>query len=142
MFDPVARTLTYSPAGHPPPLVFHPDDTLRSPEVDGDPPLGAANPPFSTHRLSLPEESLVVLWTDGLVESAARDMDQGLSELKQTLSEATTGMGYLAAAREEGGQERLECLCDKIVPALLPPSGTHEGRRDPAHGPRPVHRRP
>ena len=120
VFDPVARTLTYSLAGHPPPLVAHPDGTLRSPDVDGDPPLGAAIPPFSTHQLSLPEESLVVLWTDGLVESAARDMDQGLAELKRTLSEVTTGMRYFSAAREEGGREHLEDLCDWIVSALLP----------------------
>ncbi|WP_430379811.1 SpoIIE family protein phosphatase [Streptomyces sp. B1-3] len=120
VFDPVARTLTYSLAGHPPPLIAHPDGTLHSPDMDGDPPLGAANPPFGTHRLSLPEESLVVFWTDGLVESAARDMDQGLAELKRTLSKATTGMRYFSAAREEGGHERLEDLCDKIVSALLP----------------------
>ncbi|MER6562790.1 SpoIIE family protein phosphatase [Streptomyces sp. NPDC001027] len=120
VFDPVARTLTYSTAGHPPPLVVRPDGTLHSPDVDGDPPLGAANPPFSTHRLSLPEESLVVLWTDGLVESAARDVDQGLSELRRTLSGATTERGYFSPSHEDGGHERLEDLCDIIVSALLP----------------------
>ncbi|MEU1514887.1 SpoIIE family protein phosphatase [Streptomyces sp. NPDC005811] len=120
VFDPVARTLTYSLAGHPPPLIAHPDGTLHSPDVDGDPPLGAANPPFGTHLLSLPAESLVVLWTDGLVESAARDIDQGLAELRRTLSRATTGMRYFDSSREDGGHERLEDLCDRIVSALLP----------------------
>lgn len=82
VFDPVARTCSYSLAGHPPPLVVHPDGTVHSPDVAPDPPLGAATPPFETHQLHLPDDCLLVLFTDGLVESATRDVDQGLAQLR------------------------------------------------------------
>ncbi|WP_412566807.1 SpoIIE family protein phosphatase [Streptomyces europaeiscabiei] len=41
-------------AGHPPPVVVHPDGTVHSPDVTPDPPLGAANPPFNTHHCICP----------------------------------------------------------------------------------------
>ncbi|MFI8893511.1 SpoIIE family protein phosphatase [Streptomyces paradoxus] len=120
VFDPVARTCTYSLAGHPPPIVVHPDGTVHSPEVAPDPPLGAAKPPFEIHQLHLPDESLLVLCTDGLVESAARDTDQGLAQLRQMLPLATAETTCFAAADEDADVRCLEALCDTVVSALLP----------------------
>ncbi len=119
-FDPVTRVCSFSVAGHPPPLVVHPDGTVHCPDVSVNPPLGAAEPPFDTYELQLPEESLLVFCTDGLVESATRDIDEGLTELRQALATAVTRTSYFSADRSEGAVERLDTLCDLIVSALLP----------------------
>ncbi|BBC30104.1 hypothetical protein SGFS_013980 [Streptomyces graminofaciens] len=120
VFDPVARTCSYSLAGHPPPIVVLPDGTLHSPDPSPDPPLGAACPPFDLHHLDLPEESLLVLCTDGLIESADRDVEQGLAQLRQTLSRAAARTGQFGPADQAGDVRRLEELCDTVVAALLP----------------------
>lgn len=94
-------------AGHPPPAIVHPDGSVRFLDHTPDPPLGAAEPPFSTAELLMPEESLLVLYTDGLVESSQRPLDEGMSELKRLLSTAR--------------RTDLDRLCDRIVADLLPP---------------------
>ncbi|MEW2400721.1 SpoIIE family protein phosphatase [Streptomyces sp. NPDC046862] len=120
VFDPVTRTCSLSLAGHLPPAVVHPDGTIRVPELAADPPLGAAEPPFEVHELRLPEESLLVFCTDGLVESATRDIDQGLTQLRQVLASALARTSYFPTGTRHGDIGRLDDLCDAVVPALLP----------------------
>ena len=122
VFDPVTRICSFSVAGHPPPLVIHPDGTVHSPHVTVNPPLGAAEPPFDTCEVQLPEESLLVFCTDGLVESATRDIDQGLAELRHTLSTVVTRTSYFSSHQPEDYTDRLGDLCDMVVSALLPDS--------------------
>ncbi|WP_261801860.1 SpoIIE family protein phosphatase [Streptomyces sp. ISID311] len=118
-FDPVARTCSYCLAGHLPPIVIHPDGTVHSPDVSPDPPLGAADPPFSAHQLHLPDESLLVLCTDGLVESDTRDVDQGLVQLGRILAEVAVPTVRFGATDHDDVRP-LEELCDTVVSALLP----------------------
>lgn len=120
VFDPVSGTLCYTVAGHPQPVVVHPDGTVHSPAVAADPPLGAAHPPFETHQLQLPGESLLVLCTDGLIESATQDVEQGLARLQQVLAEAVSRTAYFQVTDEDDDVKRLEELCDTVVAALLP----------------------
>jgi serine phosphatase RsbU (regulator of sigma subunit) len=129
VFDPVARTCSYSLAGHPPPVIVHLDGTVYSPDVAPDPPLGAAKPPFETHQLHLPDESLLVLCTDGLVESTTRDSYEGLAQLRQVISQATADTGCFEAADEDDDIRRLEELCDTVMSALQP---DHEQTKDDA----------
>jgi hypothetical protein len=123
VFDPVARTCSYALAGHPPPIVVHSDGTVESPVIAADPPLGAAQPPFETHQLQLPDESLIVLCTDGLIESAAQDVEQGLARLQQLLIQLVSPTACFQAADEDDRVRRLEELCDTVVSALLPDRG-------------------
>ncbi|MEU4877441.1 SpoIIE family protein phosphatase [Streptomyces sp. NPDC021608] len=74
-------------AGHPPPVVRHPDGSTEIAETDGGPPLGVlpqAEFPMTPLRLS--PGAVVALTTDGLVESAALDIDTGLARLAAALS--------------------------------------------------------
>ncbi|MFC8009018.1 ATP-binding SpoIIE family protein phosphatase [Streptomyces cinereoruber] len=112
-YDPVTRICAFSTAGHPPPIVVRPDGTVVRPEPAADPPLGAADPPFGTHELHLPEGSLLVFCTDGLVESATRDIYEGLDQLGRSVSRAATG-----SSRPSSGS--LDELCDTVVSDLLP----------------------
>lgn len=121
VFDPITRICSFSLAGHPPPVVVHPDGTVHRPDLTADPPLGAAEPPFETHQMLLPEESLLVLCTDGLVESATQFVDQGLARLQQVL--AQHAVSTFTAADEDDDVRRLDDLCDTVVSALLPDHG-------------------
>ncbi|MFL4909329.1 SpoIIE family protein phosphatase [Streptomyces sp. MMS24-I2-30] len=120
VFDPVARTCSYALAGHPPPVVVRSDGTVHSPVVAADPPLGAAHPPFETHQLQLPDESLLVLCTDGLVESAIQDVEQGMTRLRKVLAQEPSSAACFRTADEDDDVRRLEELCDTVVSALLP----------------------
>jgi anti-sigma regulatory factor (Ser/Thr protein kinase) len=106
LYDPTTGMCTIARAGHPPPAVVQPDGTAYFPELSPDPPLGAAEPPFETVEVKLPDESLLVLYTDGLVESPSREVDQGMAELERLLRTADRG--------------DLERLCDTLTAGLLP----------------------
>jgi len=117
LYDSTTQICSIAGAGHPPPAVVHPDGTVHFPELSADPPLGAAEPPFETVELKVPEGSLLVLYTDGLVESSKREMDEGMSDLARLLSAA-----HWSGAGAEAGSERLELerLCDTLTAGLLP----------------------
>lgn len=112
LYDSTTQICSVARAGHPPPAVVHPDGSVRFPEVAPDPPLGAAEPPFETFEMTVPDGSLLVLYTDGLVESATREIDDGMAELARLLRAAHEGPGEVAAD--------LERLCDTVTTGLLP----------------------
>ena len=120
VYDPVGRSCCYSLAGHPPPVFVFPDGTVHSPVLSPDPPLGAATPPFTAHELPLPDGSLVVLCTDGLIESAGQDADQGLARLVRLLSGAAVRPARFTGTDQAEDVRGLEELCDTVVAELLP----------------------
>lgn len=120
VFDPVDRTCVFAGAGHPSPALVRPDGTVERPRLPTDPPLGAAEPPFDLHELRLPEESLLVFCTDGLIESATRDSDEGLTQLTRTLAAAAARTPYFGAGGRAQETARLDDLCDIVLSALLP----------------------
>ncbi|GHA73823.1 histidine kinase [Streptomyces tendae] len=88
IYDPVAGSCVIARAGHPPPALIRPDGTVEFPEVPAGPPLGLGGLPFETTELRLAEGSRLVLYTDGLVEDRAHDIDVGLEELRRALETA------------------------------------------------------
>ncbi|WP_432251839.1 SpoIIE family protein phosphatase [Streptomyces sp. HNM1019] len=122
VYDPVAATCVFSSAGHPPPAVVRPGHPVRFAWSCPDPPLGAARPPFETTEVSLEEGSLLVLYTDGLVESADRDIDRGLCQLASALSSAARAPGpeHARRAGDRAEDASLERLCDAVLAELLP----------------------
>lgn len=74
-------------AGHLPPVLRHPDGTTEITETEGGPPLGVvAQADFPMTPLRLRPGTLIALATDGLVESADADIDEGMDRLAQGLS--------------------------------------------------------
>ncbi|MER7501337.1 SpoIIE family protein phosphatase [Nonomuraea pusilla] len=114
LYDPTTRVCTLAGAGHPPPAVLHPDGAITFPHLPANPPLGAAQPPFETVDVPLPEEALLVLYTDGLVESAESDMDSGTARLAAILKDGWRRIDGHA------GEAELEFLCDAVTGTLLP----------------------
>jgi anti-anti-sigma factor len=81
LLDPVGGRLTYSSAGHPPPLVLD-DSGARFLEDGWGPALalpGGRNRSDST--TVLPPGSTLVLYTDGLIERRGASLDDGLAAL-------------------------------------------------------------
>ncbi|MFJ2738617.1 PP2C family protein-serine/threonine phosphatase [Streptomyces sp. NPDC087440] len=89
--DRAAHTLTYSSAGHPPPVLLHPDGTASLLDAATDPPLDARvvhAPQLQACVPYVPGDTLV-LYTDGLVERRDEDIDVGLARLTGSLARHT-----------------------------------------------------
>lgn len=84
--DATAHRCWFSRAGHPPPALVTPDGTARLLDLPPGVPLGIGGIPYATTEVTLEPGSILVLYTDGLVESRATDLDQGLDELIHLLT--------------------------------------------------------
>ncbi|HEY7143108.1 MAG TPA: SpoIIE family protein phosphatase [Streptosporangiaceae bacterium] len=82
IFDAVAGTCEVASAGHLPPLLARPDGTNEFLDVSPAPPLGIGSGPIQSRTLDIDDGSLLVLYTDGLVEKRDADIDEGLSRLQ------------------------------------------------------------
>ena len=85
-YDPSTRVLTWSRAGHPPPLVCAADGTTRFLVDVNATPLGTMGKNFASARVDLTEGSLLVLYTDGLIERRDHLIDEGLAWLAERTS--------------------------------------------------------
>ncbi|AWZ10637.1 SpoIIE family protein phosphatase [Streptomyces sp. ICC4] len=86
VYDPTSRQCAMARAGHLPPALVHPDGTASFPDLPAGPPLGLGGLPFETAEITLPRDSTLVLYTDGLVEDRHRDIDVALDRLRRTLA--------------------------------------------------------
>ena len=101
-------------AGHPPPLLRRPDGRVRVLDLAGGPLLGIdGSPTYPTTEVDLTPGCVLVLYTDGLIESPGVDIEDALAELGQVLTEA--------------GDRPLEELADLLVQHSARESGA--GRR-------------
>ncbi|MFE9920513.1 PP2C family protein-serine/threonine phosphatase [Streptomyces sp. NPDC005774] len=87
------QRITYTSAGHPPPLLARPDGTVVLLDEATDPPLGVLTD-LSTPRPQAtvpytPGDTLV-LYTDGLIERRGEDIDAGLHRLTDALGHHTS----------------------------------------------------
>ncbi|MBA4863633.1 SpoIIE family protein phosphatase [Streptomyces sp. PSKA54] len=81
----------FARAGHPPPAVITPDGTARLLDLPPGAPLGIGGITYTTTEVAFPPGSLLVLYTDGLIEARGHDLDERLSELTDLLGH--TGQG-------------------------------------------------
>ncbi|MFH8499798.1 SpoIIE family protein phosphatase [Streptomyces coeruleorubidus] len=104
VYDPVSRHCTIARAGHPVPALVTPDGTVEFLEVPAGPPLGLGGLPFESTEFELAEGSLLVLFTDGLVEVRGRDIDEGIAAMQEVLRRPA---------------QDLEAMCDALLRTLL-----------------------
>lgn len=86
LYDPVTGTCALAGAGHLPPVVIPPDGPGRLIQVSPGPPLGVGGMPFEVTTVRVEPGSTLALYTDGLVDRAAHDLDQGTQDLLDSLS--------------------------------------------------------
>ncbi|MGW3631389.1 SpoIIE family protein phosphatase [Streptomyces sp. NPDC005122] len=104
IYDPISRQCTAASAGHPPPAVVRPGSGAEYLDIPAGPPLGVGGFPFEAVELQLPEGSLLVLYTDGLIECARVGLDEGLERLRAALSAPLPS---------------LEDMCDHVLSTLV-----------------------
>ncbi len=81
-YDAVNGTCEVACAGHLPPLLVRPDGSSEFLDVSPAPPLGVGEGLISSRTFEIEDGSMFVLYTDGLVESRGRDIDDGLKRLQ------------------------------------------------------------
>lgn len=111
---PASRLLTYSSAGHPPPVLMHADGTHRWLDLATDPPLAVRleHVPRPQATADYRDGDTLVLYTDGLIERRGEDIDAGLSRL-------------VDAVRERRGLPPEE-LADGLLRAMADPAGQQD----------------
>jgi serine phosphatase RsbU (regulator of sigma subunit) len=98
------RTLRWSNAGHPPPVLLMPDGRTRLLESEPDLMLGLASRDRDDHTVVLEPGAAVVFYTDGLVERRGISMQERWDWL----------LGVLAGQQHLSG----EALCDHVLAQL------------------------
>ncbi|MZG18662.1 SpoIIE family protein phosphatase [Streptomyces sp. SID5914] len=87
VYDPVTRRCTLASAGHPPPVVIRPNGATQViEELCPGPPLGVGGMPFEITTLDLPPDSILALYTDGLIHRYHPDPDTGIRHLTAGLA--------------------------------------------------------
>ncbi len=82
IYDAVTGSCEIASAGHLPPLLVKPDGTSEYLDTAPAPPLGVGEIPIESRTFQIDDGSLLVLYTDGLVEDRQRDIDEGLGFLR------------------------------------------------------------
>ncbi|MFF9144849.1 SpoIIE family protein phosphatase [Streptomyces sp. NPDC014861] len=105
IYDPASRTSTWAAAGHLTPAVVRPHAAAGFLALPPGLPLGVGRLPYESAEVELPAGSLVVLFTDGLVEARGQGVDAGL--------------GRLAAVLGERRGSSADLLCAEVVAELV-----------------------
>ena len=106
-YDPVSGTGRYVRAGHPPAIARLPDGTISELRGEGGPPLGMLETvECPENTAALPPGSLLLLYTDGLIERRESDLEAGLERLKRALEEAPLDAERRARLNRVGDGDR------------------------------------
>lgn len=122
LYDATTGACSVAGAGHPPPVLLPPGGKAREAELAPGQPLGQASVPAPVTAGELDDGSVLVLFSDGLVDGSRRDVTP--------LIELLTRYGATAPLPHDAGRRDswLDTLCDTIA-EQLPPG---PGRRDDA----------
>jgi serine phosphatase RsbU (regulator of sigma subunit)/anti-sigma regulatory factor (Ser/Thr protein kinase) len=89
IYDSVSGTCEVASAGHLPPLLVQPDGTSEYLDLAPAPPLGIGSSPITSRTVQIADGSLLVMYTDGLVEKRRQDIDVGLDRLRQIFAKGS-----------------------------------------------------
>ncbi|MFJ8027777.1 ATP-binding SpoIIE family protein phosphatase [Streptomyces sp. NPDC096311] len=106
VYDPVSGVCSLARAGHPAPVLVRPDGTSNVVALPAGPPLGLGSLPFEAAEVTVPEGSLLALYTNGLL--AAGDVDERTDVLRRHLASPASS---------------LDALCDTVLRTLSPTPG-------------------
>ncbi len=122
VIDPSAGTAQVARAGHLPPVLARPGEGAYLLDLPPGLPLGLGAGSFQVTQFTLPPGATLALYTDGLVESRTRPIDDGLAALQKTLIAALTRTGSTidtaceatAQALREHGEDDITLMLARI----------------------------
>lgn len=124
VYDTVTRKCSVASAGHPAPVLRRSDGTTELISLDPGVPLGVSfgAPEFHVTDLDLPDDSTLVLYTDGLIERRGEDIDAGIEALREALGSRAPSVqelcdGTVARLRASTDEDDLAVLMAR-VPAM------------------------
>jgi len=100
VYDSVDGSCEVASAGHLPPLLVRPDGSNEFLDVSPAPPLGIGTSPILSRSLRIEDGSLLVMYTDGLVERRNEDIDEGLARLRAIFGPKSPGQPLDDLCRE------------------------------------------
>ncbi|HVJ98497.1 MAG TPA: SpoIIE family protein phosphatase [Acidimicrobiia bacterium] len=111
--DPEAETLTYVCAGHPPPLLVSPSGsvTVLDNAITWPLAVGPDRPAGLGATVSFPAGSMVLLYSDGLIERRREPLDEGIARVVRSV--------------RANWNLPLDTVCDRVMDDSLP-----DARRD------------
>jgi PAS domain S-box-containing protein len=107
-YDPDSRHCRLTSAGHPPPALRRPGGTVEFLDVPGGVMLGVGHSHYPPTDTQLPPDSVLALYTDGLIEQPGQDITTGMSRLARTLAASPA--------------PSLDRLCDSVLASLGTPA--------------------
>jgi anti-sigma regulatory factor (Ser/Thr protein kinase) len=110
VLNPDTGELVYSSAGHPPPILVHPDGTTQA--LDGGHTIALGIRPLRPRpeaRITIPARATLLLYTDGLVERRRVPLDDGISRAAELV--------------QDGLAVPLDELATNIMSGLAPSGG-------------------
>ncbi|MFI5664044.1 SpoIIE family protein phosphatase [Streptomyces sp. NPDC051684] len=115
--DPETGTLRIARAGHPHPVLRLPDGTCLLKHVRGGLPLGLdlGEDDYPVSVVTLRENEILMLCTDGLIESGGHDMYSGWLRVRGALT--------------PGGPDDIGGMADRLLNAVVAPQATQPGDR-------------
>ncbi len=107
VIDPASNSCMIAKAGHLAPILTLPDGTTQNIDLPLGLPIGLGLGGYEATKITLPPGATLALFTDGLVESRSRPLDDGLSQLREALSDALCKPDHT-----------LDLSCDQITQML------------------------
>lgn len=115
VMDLATRSVEMVNAGHPPPLLVPPMGSPRYLELEAHVPLGTLpDAVFQSARLTVDSGSMLVFFTDGLVESVTVPLQEGLDRLLEVVGSAV-----------EASSDGVDGLCENVISEMVP-NRTHD----------------
>ncbi|MFE4577255.1 SpoIIE family protein phosphatase [Streptomyces chartreusis] len=103
--DPADGSCVIARAGHPPPVVADALGAVAFLDGPAGPPLGVGGQDGELQEVVLAPHSLLVIYTDGLIEARGTDLDQGMLRLARELRHP---------------EHPLDRVCDDLLAHLMP----------------------
>ncbi|WP_433466412.1 PP2C family protein-serine/threonine phosphatase [Spirillospora sp. CA-128828] len=114
--DTRSHLIMYSSAGHPPPILGHPDGGLELLDQATDPPLAvrARHMPRCQASIHYEPGDTLLLYTDGLIERRNEDIDTGLNRLTEALADCIHPDTERSGSEQPGTEQLADTLLARL----------------------------
>ena len=123
IIDPATSSCVFATAGHLPPMLTTANGDTRVLDLPLGLPIGLGGGTYESATVTLPPGATLALYTDGLVESRTRPLDDGIVALRETLGTALTRPGHtldsscreVTQALHSGGEDDITLVLARVL---------------------------